>query len=72
MKNANADHVVIPGGMTSQLQMLEVVISKPFKDYLWWPYNDLLPKNCKNCAEGMDPDCLGKISSESVVAGFKK
>jgi hypothetical protein len=46
MKNANADHVVIPGGMTSHLQALEVVISKPFKDYLWRPYNDLLPKGC--------------------------
>jgi hypothetical protein len=30
MRKANTDIVVIPGGMTSQLQVLDVVINKPF------------------------------------------
>jgi hypothetical protein len=30
----NTDLVVIPGGMTSQLQVLDMVVNKPFKDQL--------------------------------------
>jgi hypothetical protein len=30
----NTDIVVIPEGMTSQLQMLDVVVNKPLKDHL--------------------------------------
>jgi len=30
----NTDLVVIPGGMTLQLQVLDVVVNKPFKDHL--------------------------------------
>jgi hypothetical protein len=29
------DLVLIPGGMTSQVQVLHVVINMPFKDHLW-------------------------------------
>jgi hypothetical protein len=28
----NTDLVIIPGGMTSQLQVFDVVVNKPFKD----------------------------------------
>lgn len=38
----STDLVVIPGGMTSQLQVLDVVVNKPFKDSLRRLYNDWL------------------------------
>jgi hypothetical protein len=28
----NIDLVIIPGGMTSQLQVVDVIVNKPFKD----------------------------------------
>uniref|UniRef100_A0A674MXE7 HTH CENPB-type domain-containing protein n=1 Tax=Takifugu rubripes TaxID=31033 RepID=A0A674MXE7_TAKRU len=34
VKAMNGDLVIIPGGMTSQLQVLDVVVNKPFKDNL--------------------------------------
>jgi hypothetical protein len=34
MKEADSDLAVIPGGMTSQLQPLDVCVNKPFKDQL--------------------------------------
>jgi hypothetical protein len=30
----STDVAVIPGGTTSQLQMLDVVVNKPFKDHV--------------------------------------
>jgi hypothetical protein len=33
-KLLNTDLVITPGGMTSQLQVLDVVLNKPFKDYV--------------------------------------
>ena len=38
----NADLVIIPGGMTSQLQVLDVVGNKPFKDNLRKKYTEWL------------------------------
>jgi hypothetical protein len=35
IRKANTDLVVIHGGMTSQLQVSDVVVNKPFKDHLW-------------------------------------
>jgi hypothetical protein len=34
LERKNCDLVVIPGGMNSQLQPLDVSVNKPFKDYL--------------------------------------
>jgi hypothetical protein len=34
MQKENTDLIVIPSGMTSQLQLLVTVINKPFKDHL--------------------------------------
>uniref|UniRef100_A0A3Q1GUX3 Pogo transposable element derived with KRAB domain n=1 Tax=Acanthochromis polyacanthus TaxID=80966 RepID=A0A3Q1GUX3_9TELE len=34
LRSMNSDLVIIPGGMTSQLQVLDVVVNKPFKDSL--------------------------------------
>jgi hypothetical protein len=36
------DLVIIPGGMTSQLQVLYVVVNKPFKDELCRLYGEWL------------------------------
>jgi hypothetical protein len=34
LERKNCDLAVIPGGMTSQIQPLDVSVNKPFKDYL--------------------------------------
>lgn len=34
LRKMNGDLVIIPGGMTSQLQVLNVVVNKPLKDNL--------------------------------------
>ena len=38
----NGDLVIIPGGMSSQLQVLDVVVNKPFKDNLRKKYTEWL------------------------------
>jgi hypothetical protein len=35
----NTDVVVIPGGVASQLQVLDVVVNKPFQDHVKQLYN---------------------------------
>uniref|UniRef100_A0A1A8EKZ1 DDE-1 domain-containing protein n=1 Tax=Nothobranchius korthausae TaxID=1143690 RepID=A0A1A8EKZ1_9TELE len=46
VRKMNGDLVIIPGGMTSQPQLLDVVVNKPFKDNLrrrytkWLLYGD--------------------------------
>jgi hypothetical protein len=45
LKNKNCDLVVIPGGMTSQLQPLDVGVNKPFKDRIRTQYNQWLSEN---------------------------
>ncbi|KAJ8403318.1 hypothetical protein AAFF_G00355350 [Aldrovandia affinis] len=42
VKAMNGDLVIIPGGMTSQLQVLDVVVNKPFKDHLRKRYTEWL------------------------------
>jgi hypothetical protein len=80
----NTDLVIIPGGMTSQLQVLDVVVNKSFKDWLRCLYGEwLLSGNCPQTpAENIRPSeaLLGQwiktawddISPESIVRGFKK
>jgi hypothetical protein len=85
MRKANTDLVMTPGGMTSQLQVLDVVINKPFKDHLRQLYNDwrlegnhaLTPGGkLKKPSVTMLGDWIltawGRISSKSILAGFKK
>jgi hypothetical protein len=43
--STETDLAVIPGGMTSILQVLHVVVKKPFKDYLKEQYNTWLLEN---------------------------
>lgn len=85
INNAKTDLVVIPGGMTSQLQVLDVMVNKPFKDNLKQLYSNWLLDG----GHALTPTgklhkpsiaLLGewilkawaKISSESIVEGFKK
>ena len=42
LRKMNGDLVIVPGGMTSQLQVLDVVVNKPFKDNLRKWYNEWL------------------------------
>jgi hypothetical protein len=42
IREANTELVMIPHGMMPQLQVLDVVINKPFKDHLQQIYNDWL------------------------------
>jgi hypothetical protein len=49
----NTDLVIIPRGMTSQLQVLDVVVNKPFKDRLRRLYGEwLLSGNCPQTPAG--------------------
>jgi hypothetical protein len=84
MRKANTDLVMIPGGMTSQLQVLDVIVNKP-KDHLRQLYNDWLLEGNPSLTPGgklKKPSVTmlgewvltawGRISSESILAGFKK
>jgi hypothetical protein len=42
IRNANTGFIMILGGMTSQLQVLDMVVNKPFKDRLQQLYSDWL------------------------------
>ncbi|KAJ8358118.1 hypothetical protein AAFF_G00032710 [Aldrovandia affinis] len=64
----NGDLVIIPGGMTSQLQVLDVVVNKPFKYHLRKRYTEWLLaesivngfKKCciSNAMDGSEDDVL--------------
>jgi hypothetical protein len=85
MIKANTDLVVIPGGMTSQLQVLDVVVNKPFKDHLRRLYSDWLLEGNHALTPGRKLNkpsvtmlgewiltAWGRISSKPILAGFKK
>jgi hypothetical protein len=81
----NTDLVITAGGMTSQLQVLDVIVNKPFRDRLHCLYGEwLLSGNCPlTPAENIrrpSEALLGQwiktawddISPESIVKWFKK
>ena len=81
----NGDLVIIPGGMTSQLQVLDIVVNKPFKDNLRKKYTEwLLSGNHALTATGkiQKPSVRllcewilhvwDAVSSQSIIRGFKK
>jgi hypothetical protein len=60
LRKANTD-LVIPGGMTSQLQVLDVVINKAFKDHLRQLYSNWLLEGKHALTPG------GKLKKPSVT-----
>lgn len=85
VQKMNGDLVIIPGGMTSQLQVLDVVVNKPFKDNLRKKYTEwLLSGNHALTPTGkiQKPavrllcewilQAWHAISPESIAHGFKK
>lgn len=79
------DLVVIPGGMTGQLQVLDVVVNKPFKDLLKKKYSDWLLAGDHSLTptgkiKRVSPSTLvqwilvtwQQISKDSIIRGFKK
>jgi hypothetical protein len=81
----NTDLVIIPGGMTSQLHVLDVVVDKPFKDqqrclYWGWPLSGNYPLTPAGNIRRPSEALLGQwikiawddISPESIVKWFKK
>uniref|UniRef100_A0A672HC27 HTH CENPB-type domain-containing protein n=1 Tax=Salarias fasciatus TaxID=181472 RepID=A0A672HC27_SALFA len=85
LRSMNGDIVIIPGGMTSQLQVLDVVVNKPFKDNLRKKYTEWL----LSADHALTPtgriqkpavrllcewvlQAWDAVSSESIINGFKK
>ncbi|KAM7246977.1 hypothetical protein CapIbe_003275 [Capra ibex] len=85
MESMNTDMVIIPGGLTSQLQVLDVVVYKPLNDSVRAQYSNWLlagnlalspTGNAKKPPLGLFLEWVmvawNSISSESIVQGFKK
>lgn len=85
MENMNTDMVIIPGGLTSQLQVLDVVVYKPLNDSVRAQYSNWLlagnlalspTGNAKKPPLGLFLEWVmvawNSIPSESIIQGFKK
>lgn len=85
LRFGHTDLVIIPGGMTSILQILDVVVNKPFKDHLRESYSNWLMNNSHELTKSgriKKPsirdicdwilESWEKISCESIMKGFKK
>ena len=81
----NTEIAVIPGGLTSLLQPLDVSLNKPFKDYVREEWNNWMQNEEKSFTKGgsmraasLDVLCemviksWDKVKTESVVKSFKK
>lgn len=85
LRRNNCDLVIIPGGMTSQLQPLDVSINKPFKDYVKREYENWLhlekhpltpsgkikKASASKIAEWVSV-AWKKVSNETIIHSFKK
>lgn len=85
LSDEHTDLVVIPGGMTSQLQVLDVSINKPFKDKIRQQYTEwmlsgahtLTPtgkiqKPAVSLISQWILTAWNSITPESIVKGFKR
>lgn len=85
LSRAGTDIAIIPGGMTSQLQPLDVAINKPFKDRLRKHYTDWLTSEdhqftptgrIKRASLGQLADWIAaawnEIPDEAIIRAFKK
>lgn len=85
MMNMNTNLVLIPGGMTSQIQPLDVSVNKPFKDhvrdeYEKWLFTDNLPlTNTGKIKKAPASEVArwisvawAKVSEDVVAKSFKK
>ncbi|XP_054976151.1 pogo transposable element with KRAB domain [Sorex araneus] len=85
MESLDTDMVIIPGGLTSQLQVLDVVVYKPLNDSVRAQYADWLlagnlalspTGNAKKPPLGLFLEWVmvawDSISSEAIVQGFRK
>lgn len=85
MESLNTDMVIIPGGLTSQLQVLDVVVYKPLNDSVRAQYSNWLlagnlalspTGNAKKPPLGLFLEWVmvawNSISSEAIIQGFKK
>ncbi|KAM4860750.1 pogo transposable element with KRAB domain [Thomomys bottae] len=85
MESLNTDMVIIPGSLTPQLQVLDVVVYKPLNDSVRAQYSNWLlagnlalspTGNAKKPPLGLFLEWVmvawNSISSESIVQGFKK
>ncbi|CAJ0842350.1 11542_t:CDS:2 [Entrophospora sp. SA101] len=74
-QNENTDLAIIPGGLTSVVQPLDVCINKPFKDRLcekWntWMSSEMIVKLFKNCGiSDNSVDELDELEKESGDSG---
>lgn len=85
LRKMNGDLVILPGGMTSQLQVLDVVVNKPFKDNLRKRYTEWLlsgdhsltptgklKKPAVHLLCTWILQAWDAISQEGIIHGFKK
>lgn len=85
MESMDTDMVIIPGGLTSQLQVLDVVVCKPLNDSVRAQYSNWLlagnlalspTGNAKKPPLGLFLEWVmvawNSISSEAIVQGFRK
>lgn len=85
LSRAGTDIAIIPGGMTSQLQPLDVAINKPFKDRLRKHYTDWLASEehqltptgrIKRASLGQLANWVAaawsEISDDTIIRAFKK
>jgi hypothetical protein len=73
LERKNFNLVVVLGGMTSQLQPLDVSVNKPFKDYLRKEYEAwLLSKNLPLTPSGKIKRASASELAEWVSAAWKK
>ena len=69
----SSDLAIIPDGMTSQLQPLDVAVNKPFKDYVKQEYEDwLMSDNLPLTATGKIRKAPASVVATWVSSAWKK